>query len=168
MLCDNCHDNEAIISYTKMTGDHVEAIHLCGRCAEEKMKAEFPFAGGSAQVESFLRELFKLSGKSAGDFDKTCTHCGATFSDLEHNALGCEHCYDTFEKELTSMLESEKYSSHHMGKVPASAGEDLVRQRDIRELERQLREAVATEAYEEAAVIRDQLKAKKADYGTEH
>ena len=43
MLCDNCKKNNAMISYTKMTGNNIEEIHLCAECAEKKMKEDLVF-----------------------------------------------------------------------------------------------------------------------------
>ena len=54
MLCDSCKENEAIISYTKMSGNNVEEVHLCATCAEKKMKEDLTFNQAiSSQVDSF-------------------------------------------------------------------------------------------------------------------
>lgn len=160
MLCDNCKENEAIISYTKMSGNNVEEVHLCATCAEKKMKEDLIFNQAiSSQVDSFLKELFKLTG----NFDKeavkkACKKCGTTFDELEKNHLGCEECYETFSAELSSMLNSLKYTSKHKGKIPKSADSSILIRREEEELEINLAEAVEREEYEKAAIYRDRLK----------
>ncbi|MDO5040860.1 MAG: UvrB/UvrC motif-containing protein [Peptoniphilus sp.] len=160
MLCDNCKNNKAIISYTKMIGNQIDEVHLCAECAEKKMREDMVFNNVvTEKVESFLRELFKLTGKNNNFVgDKKCGNCGSTFKELEQNRLGCEECYEEFKEEIESMLQSLKFSSKHMGKIPKGAGEAPVYKREEEELMSKLKNAVDVENYEEAAVLRDKLK----------
>ncbi|MGO1580765.1 MAG: UvrB/UvrC motif-containing protein [Peptoniphilaceae bacterium] len=163
MICDNCKENEAIISYTKMIGNEVEEVHLCAKCAEIKMRKDLVFNNiVNDKVESFLKELFKLSGKSQDGINKkSCSVCGTNFKDLEKNSLGCEHCYEEFKEEIESMILSFKSSSKHRGKIPISAGKEAFIKREKEELINKLSVAIELEEYEEAALIRDKIKELK-------
>ncbi|MDY2987530.1 MAG: UvrB/UvrC motif-containing protein [Peptoniphilus sp.] len=160
MLCDSCKENEAIISYTKMSGNNVEEVHLCATCAEKKMKEDLTFNQAiSSQVDSFLKELFKLTGNFDKEvIKKSCPNCGTTFDEFEKNHLGCESCYETFSSELSSMLNNLKYASKHKGKIPQSADAAISMRREEEELEDSLRKAIESEEYEKAAIIRDRIK----------
>lgn len=161
MLCDNCKKNEAIISYTKMSGNNIEEVHLCASCAEKKMKEDLIFNQVvSSQVDSFLKELFKLTGNYDKEFvKKTCPNCGTTFDELEKGHLGCEKCYDIFSSEISGILNSLMYSSKHKGKIPNSAGHEVKLKREEEDLNQELKIAIEMEEYEKAAILRDKLKA---------
>ncbi|EFI41343.1 MULTISPECIES: UvrB/UvrC motif-containing protein [Peptoniphilus] len=170
MLCDSCGKKEAIISYTKMMGNDVEEVHLCADCAEKKMREDLEFNSAvTGKMENFLKEIFKLTGNLNSDIvKKKCSHCGTGFKELENNELGCEWCYDEFEDEIKSMLTSLKSSSKHKGKIPRSAGDKVVFKREEDELLNKLSVAIELEEYEEAARLRDELKALrgKNEYNT--
>lgn len=165
MLCDNCNENEAIISYTKMSGNNVEEVHLCPSCAEKKMQEDLVFNQVvSSKVNNFLKELFKLTGNFDQEaIKKECASCGTTFEEFEKGILGCEDCYNTFNAEISSMLNSLKYTSRHKGKIPSSAGDFVKKKREEEELEASLKIAVESEEYEQAAIIRDKLRALRDD-----
>ncbi|RVU54284.1 UvrB/UvrC motif-containing protein [Anaerosphaera multitolerans] len=160
MLCDSCGKREAIIAYTKMQGNDIEEVHLCAECAEEKMKKDLVFNNAvSEKMESFLKDLFKLTGKFNNSTpNKSCKHCGTTFAELENNKLGCEMCYEEFKEEIEEMLSSFTSSSRHKGKIPVGAGSEIISKREENELLDKLSVAIELEEYEEAAVLRDKLK----------
>ena len=65
--------------------------------------------------------------------------------------LGCPHDYDVFRRGLEPILERIHRSTRHLGKCPRRGTVDPARQAEVVELRRQLRQAIDTEAYEEAA-----------------
>lgn len=82
--------------------------------------------------------------------------------------LGCPSCYEAFATELDSLLRSIHDATQHCGRVPraglgACGGTGMVRglAREIGQVEAQLKAAVAREAYEEAAKLRDALQQLK-------
>lgn len=160
MLCDNCKKNNAMISYTKMTGNNIEEIHLCAECAEKKMKEDLVFNNAvTDRVEGFLKELFKLTGKNSNvSTDKVCPNCGTSFNELEKNKLGCEACYENFKDEIASVLTNLKFSSKHRGKIPKSASKKPLFIREEQDLLDKIDKAIELENYEDAAVYRDELK----------
>ena len=36
MRCDTCHEREAVVHVTQISGDQTVQVHLCERCAAEK------------------------------------------------------------------------------------------------------------------------------------
>lgn len=113
----------------------------------------------------------------------SCTSCGLTFAELKKSGLvGCEHCYTVFESRLLPLVQrAHEGGARHVGKQPSrwvpggsaaggdagadegdggesSAGPRTVAQ-EVEVLRAALAEAVATEAYEEAAALRDRLEA---------
>ncbi|WP_194843858.1 UvrB/UvrC motif-containing protein [Candidatus Clavichlamydia salmonicola] len=98
-----------------------------------------------------------------------CDHCHTTWKEvLETNDLGCSHCYDVFKTLLVNLLIekhalSEKENDTqatlplHVGKEAKKALE-INPQLQIIALTEALNETLAKENYEEAAVLRDQIR----------
>ncbi len=159
MLCDICAKNPATVHLTEIVDDQMSELHLCEECARKK----------SSQMES----QFGLSDFLAGlaDFDKPadekenaalkCLNCGLTYKDFKKvGRFGCGDCYITFKKFLAPLLKRIHGSMVHCGKCPVklAPGKSVRKKVDVQELRCRLQKAVETEAYEEAAKIRDQIK----------
>jgi protein arginine kinase activator len=157
MLCDICKKNPATVHLTEIVDDQMTELHLCEECARKK----------SAQME----QQFGLSDLLAGlaDFEKPaeekeattlkCPNCGLTYNDFKKiGRLGCSECYVTFKKFLGPLLRTIHGSSLHCGKCPVKLGKTGRKKNDLQELRCRLQKAIETEAYEEAAKIRDQIR----------
>jgi protein arginine kinase activator len=90
----------------------------------------------------------------------TCSDCGMTISQYkETSLLGCPTCYETFADQLAHIIANvQDNHTHHVGRAPSSANADLSRHLTVRRLLKQLEKAVTQEQYEEAAVLRDELR----------
>lgn len=164
MLCDSCGKRNAIIAYTKMKETGVEIVHLCSTCAEEKMREDLDFNNVvTEKVGNFIDELFKFIGKSDRDIEeKTCPNCNTSLKEIiEDKKVGCESCYDTFKDEIENLLINLQTPTVHKGKIPKSAGKKSVEKREEVELLNKLNVAIELEEYEEAAKLRDRIKALK-------
>lgn len=108
----------------------------------------------------------------------SCDCCGLTFAELKKNGLvGCERCYEAFEERLVPLLQrAHEGGARHVGKRPRhwprggvasigeggacvepGAAEPMTVAQEVESLRAALAEAVATEAYEDAARLRDRL-----------
>ena len=77
----------------------------------------------------------------------------------EKGLLGCPTCYDTFQDELELIIAKvQDNHTQHVGRSPAHSTFEQNRNLQIRRLLKQLKAAVHEEQYEQAAVIRDQLR----------
>ena len=72
--------------------------------------------------------------------------------------FGCANCYKVYASELTPMLRGMHKGATHVGKVPEGLIETHFRIQRIEELQGKLEEAIASESYEEAADIRDEIR----------
>lgn len=84
-----------------------------------------------------------------------CPQCGQAFAEFQQSGLlGCAGCYPTFEKELVKIFKRLHGTTLHCVAV--------VPQTETRaDLEKQLKDAVAREAYEDASAIRDRILASE-------
>ncbi|WP_071026617.1 UvrB/UvrC motif-containing protein [Peptoniphilus raoultii] len=165
MLCDNCKERESVISYTMINDDKIEEVHLCELCATKKLKMDFTnYQGFLPQIEEFLKNIFAFTSDNAGEenneFTSICPNCGTSLLDFKKSGkVGCPKCYSAFKKELKNYLLAINPKPIHVGKIPENSSSNFSKQREIRLLREKLREAVNYEEYEEAAKLRDKIKA---------
>ena len=162
MLCDVCGKNPATVHLTEIIDEQMNELHLCEDCARHKSAA--------------MEQQFGLSDLLAGmaDFEKPssskeeeivmikCPSCGLAYADFKKiGRLGCGECYNVFRKYLAPLLKRIHGSNQHIGKNPAKikVSTKLYKKKtSLAELKNQLQKAISTEAFEEAARLRDQIK----------
>jgi protein arginine kinase activator len=91
--------------------------------------------------------------------DVSCSVCGMTYEEFKNKGqLGCENCYTAF-KQLDTIIKNMHGSNKHMGKIPNRGQKDLIVKRELENLKKKLSEAIKIEEYEDAARIRDEIRA---------
>jgi len=167
--CDLC-DAEATVHETQIVNGQVMVRRLCERHA-----AENGLTGVAATHVSSPSATVVLSMNKPGSALR-CETCGLSYAAFrQHGLLGCPSCYETFEDKLSPLIErAHQGGTHHIGKTPRrmlAAAQDG----DVQAIERvlggareraerfallrkQLEEALASEQYERAAVLRDELR----------
>lgn len=164
--CDRC-DREATTEEVTKVGDTYVYKHLCEACAA----GEGIDAGGG---DSSAPRPKPVTPKASA-----CAGCGLTFVQFrESGRVGCPACYEAFESRLGPMIErAQEGGTHHVGKSPkrligalSDAGADRAAQlakiegsskaklAKLDVLSRQLRAALDGERFEQAAIIRDEMR----------
>ncbi len=155
MLCQNCGKNDATTHYHSVINGVVKDKYLCSECAVKDRQM-------SVGENDFLKMLTSFFNDSSVQNLKTvkCECCGTTFADIRLNGkVGCGNCYNVFKEELTPTLQRIHGRTTHIGKRPSDNNETL----DILDdLKKQLKKAIETENYEEAANLRDLIRQKEA------
>ncbi|HPD17315.1 MAG TPA: UvrB/UvrC motif-containing protein [Planctomycetota bacterium] len=161
-----CGKKLATIHVTEIINGEKKEIHLCEDCAKKK-KLVFPAASSVIDLSEVLSGIVQAADEADSDElqKAVCPDCGITFADFRtHGRFGCPTDYEAFRKGVDPLLERIHGTAEHRGKrmKPRAA-----RSRDTRlvELRAQLRQAVADEAFERAARIRDQIYALKKEQG---
>ena len=160
MQCCVCKEREAKVHLTQIVGDKMQKVDLCEECAKQKGvndPAGFSLAdlllglGASQEME-----------QAAGSSDLKCPHCGFTHADFKKaGRLGCSECYVTFAEGLEGLLKSMHKGIKHTGKVPPSLQQTRDLSDKLKSLQKKLDKAVADEDFEQAAQVRDEIKATK-------
>ena len=161
MKCQSCSNPATVHITTIEKGGHKKVVHLCQVCAEQQQLVN--------QQELNLPAILQtLIGQHVGPLSDelarlTCPECGIKFMEFrQQGRLGCPHDYAVFRAGLEPLLERIHRSVRHVGKAPRRGPAGLAEHTELVELRRRLREAVESEAYEEAARIRDLLRLKEA------
>jgi len=163
MLCQDCKKKESSVHLTQIVNNQKVALHLCQECAE-KRGFQNPFAGGMFPLSEMLASVTTgMVEKKGGALAAVkCPGCGMHFSDFSKaGRFGCGQCYTTFRAQLTQMLSKIHGSTEHKGAVPPATKVDLTAEvSKERQLEIELKKAIAAEDFEKAAKLRDQLKSR--------
>lgn len=156
MLCGMCNKLEASIHIEGIADNKLIKLHLCEKCAHEK-GLELGFSKPHFSLVDMLANLsdWEIPGHKTINAVK-CPSCGLTYNQFkEVGRLGCGDCYSAFSVQLDPLLRRIHGSFKHMGKrvKPPRRPEE-----QIPELKKQLEEAIKTEEFEKAAVLRDKIK----------
>ncbi|MFH1593673.1 MAG: UvrB/UvrC motif-containing protein [Candidatus Omnitrophota bacterium] len=166
MQCDICHEKEATVHLTEIINNKVTKLHLCEVCAREKsdeMEEHF----GLADLLSGLADFAPVVEQKEETFTKVkCSSCGFTFQNFRKmGRLGCTKCYDVFKDQLNPLLRKIHGSESHIGKVPRKNGEVRDKTALVADLKARLDSAIKKEEFEEAARLRDQIRALEKKTG---
>ena len=157
MLCDICGKNPATVHLTEIIDSQMNELHLCEECAREKseqMEQQF----GLSDLLAGLAD-FEKSAKETETVSVKCANCGLAYADFKKiGRLGCGECYNAFRRYLGPLLKRIHGSSQHIGKSPVKLAKATKRKVDVQDLRNRLQKAIETEAFEEAARIRDQIR----------
>lgn len=157
MLCDVCGKKEATVHLTEIVNDQVTKLNLCEDCAREK-GAEMEEHFGLSELLAGLTDMGTTVEPEIAITTK-CPNCGLTYQNFRKiGRLGCSECYEAFKKELAGLLKRIHGSDRHVGKVPLKGGKTIRDTRTLQDLKLQLEKAIQTEAFEEAAKLRDKIR----------
>ncbi len=158
--CQNC-GSHATVHLTQIVDNQVHKVDLCDACAKQK---------GVTDPEGFsLTELLSKTGiaTSVEEDSPVCDQCGYTLNEFKRQGrLGCEKCYETFNEYIIPMLKNMHRSQQHLGKTPERALARASLEKRLSSLKSNLKTAIASEQYEEAARYRDEINALKTELKT--
>ncbi len=159
MLCTQCKKEQATLFYTQNINGKESSAALCPTCAKQ--------AGiGNSNIFSPLYKPVRKS--TAVSNTKRCNLCGLGWRDiLSMGKVGCPNCYDTFREELRETIRSIHGGAKHCGLSPDrftdTVAKESITPSEEEKLRMALTEAIQTENYEEAARLRDAIKALKGE-----
>jgi protein arginine kinase activator len=160
MQCQICNKNDATIHLTEISGGMRTEMHLCENCAAEQnimVKSHIPIN----ELLSGLLSVQPTDEEIAGPTQEqlVCPNCGFTLAQFrKEGVLGCPYDYEIFETALEPLIEkAHNGKTAHCGKIPSSTPVDAKKRMEILSLKKQLDDAVRSEDYELAAVLRDKI-----------
>src|SRR6266704_1626598 len=157
MLCCICKEKEATVHFTQTNGAGVQKVDLCEECAKAKEMND-PTGFSLADLLLGLGASQEIE-QAGGGAEIKCPRCGFSQADFKKSGrLGCPECYKTFSEALDGLLKTMHKGTRHVGKVP----EFLRQTRDLSDrlkaLQKKLSKAIDDEDFEEAAILRDEIK----------
>ncbi len=156
MLCEECGKNQAEVLMTTVVNGQSATRHLCRECLKKYQAGDL-----QALLAAILSAMAgKLQEPDEETPDIICPKCGETYAEFQKTGmLGCAECYQAFRKELAPVITRVQGRSQHAGRRPPVSEEEQARQTKMEELRSLMEAAVAEENFEEAARLRDELRA---------
>ena len=150
MNCELCNNNEANVHYKQVVDGVVRELFVCRECAERDGVCMKTPAG----IFDMLLGGLDDDPVAEGVTELRCPVCHMRESDLKQEArVGCANCYSVFKDRLGGMIASMHTGTLHRGKTPQSVRIRL----EVGKLERELKEMINAQRFEEAAAVRDRL-----------
>ena len=186
MKCNACQQIEATVIFTKVAGDEKETLHLCPTCAAkeaDQQTREGPpkppeaagdqhasppqpaagIVGGTVKKVNVVVGHLSPTGAKGGT---QCPQCGTSYEEFRaQGRFGCAACYEAFASHLVRLFKRIHGAQTHTGKGPAQQVQPQDDGEELSQLKEKLREAVAEEAYERAAALRDRISSTQAEEG---
>lgn len=174
MRCQHCNKNEATTFLRKTVNGVTEEMHLCSECAKELgVMDEFRMPSMEEMFGDTFLGNFLGAGAAAMNaltgVDR-CTSCGSSFNDIvQSGRIGCADCYEKFEDRLDPSIRKIHGKTKHVGKFVSYSevdGQDSTdkeqekpQKTELESLKEQMKKAIDEQRFEDAAVIRDKIKA---------
>ena len=157
--CQLC-SNPATVHLTDLVDGKKKELHLCQSCAESQQLVNQEELNLPAILQTLIgQHLGQQTDRLAR---LACPQCGIRYMEFRaQGRLGCPNDYAVFRAGLEPLLQRIHRAARHVGKSPRRQV-DQARHAELLELRRCLQEAVQSEAYEEAAQLRDLLRIKEA------
>ena len=156
MLCEECGIREAQVTVTTVVNGEKNQLRLCRECVKKYQP------GGD--MSGLLAAILSSMAKAHAASDKVCSHCGMSLAEFRKGGvLGCAGCYEDFREELKPVLTKIQGRSQHAGRRPRGSEEQEARLSRIRELRAEMEKAVREERYEDAAELRDRIRALREE-----
>lgn len=163
MLCQNCEKNEATTHIKQIINGDMAESHLCRECAAHLGYSDM-FSGFSLNLPGLFGGLLEdMLPSISSSGVKRCEKCGCSFDDIAREGkVGCADCYRTFYDRLSPSIQRIHGKIKHSGKISRSVAEqeraESVEEK-IDKLKAKMNIVVANQNFEEAAKIRDEIKA---------
>lgn len=161
--CDACGQRPAEIRVTEVAKGRVEERVLCAACAT-KLGVDVATQGdfSVSKLVASMGDPAAAHGQAQAD-ETSCELCGLSYAEFRDSGkLGCPECYHAFSKDLTALIRRLHGALRHTGRGPGERSAEQAIRLELAALRNQLAEAVAKEAYEDAARIRDRIRQLKA------
>jgi protein arginine kinase activator len=157
MQCCICKEKPATVHLTQIVGDKMQKLDMCEDCAKAK---------GINDPTSFAMADLMLGLGAAQEVEQAvgtelkCPRCGFSQADFKKSGrLGCPECYKTFAEGLSGLLKTMHKGTRHIGKAPEALRKSRESADRMKTLQKKLTKAIETEDFEQAAQLRDQIKA---------
>ena len=156
-MCCVCKEKKATVHLTQITGDKMQKVDLCEDCAKHKGVND-PAGFSLADLLLGLGASQELE-QGMGGAEVKCPKCGFTQADFKKaGRLGCAECYIIFAEGLEGLLKTMHKGTRHVGKVPVAFQQTRDHAERLKSLRKKLDKAVADEDFEQAALLRDEIK----------
>jgi protein arginine kinase activator len=164
MSCDDCGNPKPVNIKISINGKNHQIAWTQSEAMQNGFHSPFdqdPFPLGEIVATALKKNLpVKFNNKE----NPRCPNCGLSFLELlQVGRIGCADCYRAFGEQMDALLEKIHGTAIHSGEImePKVGSTKPVKKKISKKdrLRLELKKAIETEDYENAARLRDKLKA---------
>lgn len=159
MLCDFCHEREAVLFVEQVGPTEKKKMNICMDCAISR-----GISPDTKSIEKSIGGLFDELSKSKKvqdeKNDRACPVCGKRLSEVRRTGLlGCPECYAVYKDDVVNYLKKNGITGSYTGSMPRRLASFRSVLTDRVDIQAKLDLAIKDENYEKAAFYRDYLHA---------
>ena len=149
MICDLCRSNLAKIKVSRYVGGRVINLSLCEDCYQN--------------LDATLLTMIQNGAFT----DTPCPQCGTAYNTIKATGkFGCPTCYTHFKDRAAGLLQNIHGGAVHKGKRPDTVVDVITEEKSrLHTLKEQLQQCIINQEFEQAAVLRDQIRELEAQNG---
>ncbi len=158
MICESCHKNDATVFYRQSINGNCTEKHLCTECAKkEHVMDRVPFTG----FDDFGTSFSETFGNMERMMDRMWKHPFSALQEFPFEGLrGGESTrpadYAALKEGLSPFYKNEETKEGAQNSAPITP--EQKKAQEIADLRSKLADLVASERFEEAAKVRDEIK----------
>jgi len=158
MLCTLCAKHQATQYFKGIVNNQPLKLRLCNACAKKRGLAA-PLGEAIFSLGDLVSALAAALSRGRLSAAAACQACGTTYAEFQRTSqLGCARCYKVFAPLIGPLLQRIQGGAQHIGKVAQSGLDRSSFLKNLAQKKLELQQAVAREAYEQAAHLRDQIR----------
>lgn len=165
MKCMECQERPATLHLTQVVNGQKTERHVCEICAQQKgymTNQEDSYSLHDLITGLFGAEHFGIQQQQRMNKEEIkCNECQMSFQEFRQiGRFGCAKCYEAFKSKLDPIFRRVHSGSlEHQGKIPKRQGGKLHLEKELTVYRSELQELIHAEEFEEAAIVRDKIKA---------
>jgi len=165
IMCDECGARPANIHLTTIVDGEKRDFNLCSECLARKKELSVDFGAIASRLSKMIRQKQEKAAEPETPIpDISCAQCGTTYAEFRASGhVGCAQCYEAFRQPLTEWMARTHGASRHIGRTSGGMGCAVSLRMKLDKLKRMQKKAIANEEYEQAALLRDQIRTLSAE-----
>lgn len=159
-LCQICNLREATLFITRTVNGQKSQLAVCRQCAAESGIVKIDLNNLLAGLAAFSHPADEKQSEEV----VACPSCGMTLEEFNQTGrMGCSRCYQTFAEPMEQLFSRIHGHVRHTGKRPGHMAAEVQLLEPVpdtlQRLKTELANAIREEAYEQAAELRDRIRA---------
>jgi protein arginine kinase activator len=165
MICEHCKERHANVTVTQVQNGETVQHHYCDVCAQQMNPFQLELQDEPISLQQFITNWFgslpkqQTHEQAVNQAQKACPTCQLTYQQfLKKGKFGCANCYTVFRPMLPSIFDKLQAGTKHKSTTTVAPSPVRQLQLQIGELRQKMKRAIAEERFEDAAMMRDEVK----------
>ena len=167
MMCEECGIRQAKFHLMKIVNDERTERNLCAVCMAkyQKQLPGIDLTNLAGILNNILenQEPPEMQADDESETSAVCEQCGTTYAEFRKSgAVGCANCYKAFHAPSERIFKRVQAGNQHSGRIPEGVRSGASIRMNIDRLKQRMQKAIQDEEFEQAAKLRDAIRALSA------